>query len=73
LALGVPNYYSIVFLIKALQTEGFESSTLFTINNVAIVIVSSVVGLLLFKEHFSLRNKIGVFLAILGILLVTIA
>jgi uncharacterized membrane protein len=29
--------------------------------------------LLLFKEHFSLRNKIGVFLAILGILLVTIA
>ena len=71
--LGVPNYYSIVFLIKALQTDGFESSTLFTINNVAIVIVSSIVGLLLFKEHFSLRNKIGVFLAILGILLVTIA
>ena len=71
--LGVPNYYSIVFLIKALQTDGFESSTLFTINNVAIVIVSSIVGLLLFKEHFSRRNKIGVFLAILGILLVTIA
>ena len=71
--LGVPNYYSIVFLIKALQTDGFESSTLFTINNVAIVIVSSIVGLLLFKEHFSRRNKICVFLAILGILLVTIA
>ena len=73
IVLGVPNYYSIVFLIKALQTEGFESSTLFTINNVAIVIVSSIVGLLLFKEHFSMRNKIGVFLAILGIILVTIA
>lgn len=73
IVLGVPNYYSIVFLIKALQTDGFESSTLFTINNVAIVIVSSIVGLLLFKEHFSRRNKIGVFLAILGILLVTIA
>ena len=73
IVLGVPNYYSIVFLIKALQVEGIESSTLFTINNVGIVVVSTLVGLLLFKEHFSLKNKIGVFLAILGIILVTIA
>ena len=71
--LGVPNYYSIVFLIKALQNKEFESSTLFTINNVAIVIVSTLVGLLLFKEKFSLKNRIGVALAILGIILVTIA
>lgn len=71
--LGVPNYFSIVFLIKALQNKNFESSTLFTVNNVAIVIVSTLVGLLLFKEKFSLKNKIGVVLAILGIVLVTIA
>ena len=71
--LGIPNYYSIIFLIKALQTKGFESSTLFTVNNVAIVIVSTLVGLILFKEKFSTKNKIGVFLAILGIVLVAIA
>jgi drug/metabolite transporter (DMT)-like permease len=71
--LGVPNYYSIVFLIKALQTKGFESSTLFTINNVGIVVVSTLVGLLLFKESFSLKNKIGILLAITGIVLVAIA
>ena len=71
--LGVPNYYSIVFLIKALQTDGFESSTLFTLNNVAIVIVSSIVGLILFRERFSNNNKIGVFLAIIGIILVSLA
>ena len=71
--LGVPNYYSIVFLIKALQTKGFESSTLFTINNVSIVIVSTLVGFLLFKEKFSVKNKIGILLAILGIVLVSIA
>ncbi|MFQ3297057.1 MAG: drug/metabolite transporter (DMT)-like permease [Polaribacter sp.] len=73
IVLGVPNYYSIVFLIKALQNKDFESSTLFTINNVAIVIVSTLVGLFLFREQFSLKNKIGVALAILGIVLVTIA
>lgn len=73
IVLGVPNYYSIVFLIKALQNKDFESSTLFTINNVAIVIVSTLVGLFLFREQFSLKNKIGVALAIFGIVLVTIA
>jgi drug/metabolite transporter (DMT)-like permease len=72
-ALGVPNYYSIVFLIKALQTEGIESSTLFTINNVGIVIVSTLVGILLFKEQFSFKNKIGVALAIVGIVIVALA
>ena len=73
IVLGVPNYYSIVFLIKALQTKGFESSTLFTINNVSIVIVSTLVGFLLFKEKFSLKNKIGILLAVLGIVLVAVA
>lgn len=73
IALGIPNYYSIVFLIKALQNKNFESSTLFTVNNVGIVIVSTLVGLLLFSEKFSTKNKIGVALAVLGIILVTIA
>ena len=71
--LGVPNYYSIIFLIKALQNKNFESSTLFTINNVAIVVVSTLVGLFFFKEKFSIKNKIGVAIAVLAIILVTIA
>lgn len=73
IALGIPNYYSIVFLIKALQNKNFESSTLFTVNNVGVVVVSTLVGLLLFNENFSLKNKIGVALAVFGIILVTIA
>jgi uncharacterized membrane protein len=71
--LGVPNYFSIIFLIKALKTDGFESSTLFTINNVGIVVVSTWVGILVFKEQFSLKNKIGVGLAIVGIVIVALA
>ena len=73
IVLGIPNYFSIVFLIKALQTDGFESSTLFTINNVGIVIVSTLLGIIIFKEQFSLKNKIGVALAILGIVIVALA
>jgi len=73
IVLGVPNYYSIVFLIKALQIEGVESATLFTVNNVGVVVLSTLVGVLLFKEKFSIKNTIGVVLAIVGIILVSIA
>jgi drug/metabolite transporter (DMT)-like permease len=70
--LGVPNYFSIIFLIKALQVEGFESSALFTMNNVGIVVVSTLVGVLLFKEKMSAKNITGVVLAILGIVIVAL-
>lgn len=73
IVLGVPNYFSILFLIKALQVEGFESSTLFTINNVGIVICSTIIGLLAFKEKLSVKNVIGILLAVVGIIMVTFA
>ena len=69
----MPNYYSIIFLIKALQIKTLDSSTLFTINNVGIVVASTLVGFLLFKEQFSLKNKLGILLAITAIVLVSIA
>ncbi|MFO8147160.1 MAG: EamA/RhaT family transporter [Gillisia sp.] len=68
--LGVPNYFSIYFLVLALRSEGFESSTVFTINNVAIVLVSTLLGIILFKEHLLRKNWIGIILAIISILLV---
>ena len=68
--LGIPNYFSIYFLVMALRSEGFESSTLFTINNVAIVLFSTLLGILLFKEHLIKKNWIGILLAIISILLV---
>ena len=68
--LGVPNYFSIYFLVMALRSEGFESSTVFTINNVSIVLFSTLLGILIFKEHLIKKNWIGILLAIISILLV---
>lgn len=73
LALGIVNYYSIYFLLKALQYNGSESSTIFTLNNVSIVMLSSVLGFVLFKERLSLKNIIGIILAVIAIILVTSA
>ena len=73
IVLGIPNYYSMEFLLKALQTEGLESSTLFTINNVSIVILTTVFALVFFKEKLIKKNWIGIGLAVISILLVASA
>ncbi|MEX6625699.1 GRP family sugar transporter [Tenacibaculum salmonis] len=73
IALGIPNYYSMAFLLKALKTEGLESSTLFTINNVSVVILTTIFALVFFKEKLIKKNWIGIGLAIISILLVATA
>lgn len=71
--LGLVNYYSIYYLLKALNHETLESSSLFTINNVGIVMITTLVGLWVFKEHISRKNWIGIILAIISIVLITLA
>lgn len=71
--LGIVNYYSMYYLLKALNHESLESSTLFTVNNVAIVMISTVLGLLVFKESISKTNWFGIVLAIVSIVLVTLS
>lgn len=70
IALGIPNYFSIFFLLRALQNETLNSASIFTINNVAIVMFSTLLGILLFKEKLNLKNWGGVVLAIISIILV---
>ncbi|GLU44481.1 EamA family transporter [Allomuricauda sp. NBRC 101325] len=71
-ALGIPNYFSIYFLIRALRSDLLSSAAVFTINNVAIVMLSTLVGILLFKEKLSAKNWGGVAIAILSIILVAL-
>lgn len=73
IALGIPNYFSIYFLVKALRSDLFDSSGIFTVNNVGIVMISTLVGILLFKEKLIVKNWIGIFLAIISILLITLS
>ncbi|NNK76970.1 MAG: EamA family transporter [Maribacter sp.] len=72
IALGVPNYFSIYYLLRALQNPSLTSASVFTINNVAIVMLSTLLGILLFKEQVSTKNWGGIALAIISIILVAI-
>ncbi|WP_459211655.1 EamA/RhaT family transporter [Aquimarina rhabdastrellae] len=69
IALGIPNYFSIYFLIKALRHHP-DSAITFTINNIAILLLSTFFGILLFKEKLITKNWIGIALAVISIILV---
>jgi len=70
IALGIPNYFSIYFLVMALRSPGFENSVIFTLNHVGIVLASTILGIVLFKEVLLRKNWIGIVLAIISIILV---
>ncbi|PZD79577.1 EamA family transporter [Mesonia sp. K7] len=71
IALGIPNYYSVYFFIQALRGN-IDSSTVFLINNVAIVILSTLLGIAFFKEKVIRKNWIGIALAVISIILVAL-
>lgn len=72
--LGIPNFYSIVYLLKALQPENVgDSSTVFPINNVAIVMLTTIFGILFFKEKLILKNWIGIGIAIISIVMIAVS
>ena len=67
--LGIPNYFSIYFLMQTLNTPNWESSVVFPVMNIGIVVLSSLLGLILFKEKFSSQNTFGLVLAVVAIVL----
>jgi len=67
IVLGVPNYFSLYFLIKALQRSGLESSVVFPMVNIGVVTTAAVVAYFGFKEHLTGLNILGIVLAIVAI------
>jgi drug/metabolite transporter (DMT)-like permease len=68
--LGIPNYFSVYFLLKALSMDGLESSVVIPINNMAIVALGAIAGVLLFQEKLNRWNYIGIGLCFVSILLI---
>lgn len=69
--LGVPNYFSMYYLIRALQNKNLESATIFTLINIGVILLTTVFSLLIFNEKIKKQNFIGILLAIAAVFLVT--
>lgn len=69
--LGIPNYFSIYYMLKALNNSGFSNSEVYTIANIGIVSLSAVSGYFLFHEKLSRANIIGLLLSFVAIFLIS--
>jgi uncharacterized membrane protein len=70
--LGIPNYFSMLFLVKTLSYFPDASATIFPINNIGIVAVSTLVSVSFFKEKLNSKNIIGLILSLSAIALIAI-
>jgi drug/metabolite transporter (DMT)-like permease len=68
--LGIPNYFSIYFLVKALQSDSLSSSAIIPINNIGVLFVVSSFGIFVFKEKLSKANYLGLAFTLLAIILI---
>ncbi|MFN3446032.1 MAG: EamA family transporter, partial [Bacteroidia bacterium] len=69
-ALGIPNYLCMYFLLKTLGAFT-EASIVLPINNIGIVLTTTLVGLFIFKEHLSKINWLGFAMAIVSIVILS--
>jgi drug/metabolite transporter (DMT)-like permease len=67
--LGIANFGSLYYFIMALNNSKLDSSVLFGLNNICIVLFSILVGSFVFKEKLSKLNFAGVIMAIMAILI----
>lgn len=70
--LGTVNFCSLYFLINCLKQPNVESSQIFAIVNIGVVLVSLALGMLVFKEKLDRLKSIGIVFAILAILLLAV-
>ena len=67
--LGVINYFSTYSVYYAMRS--FDNVVLFPIYNIGVVSMTALVGWLLFKEKLTLKNYIGLVIAVIAVILIT--
>jgi drug/metabolite transporter (DMT)-like permease len=68
--IGIPNYFSIWCLVRFLKESPWQSSASIPVNNMGIVLFSSVVAWLVFREKLSKINWTGIVLSLIAIYLI---
>jgi drug/metabolite transporter (DMT)-like permease len=71
--LGIANFGNILFYLKAHQSLSNQPSVVFSSMNIGVILMGSAVGIILFKEKLSRLNYAGIVLALISILILTLA
>lgn len=71
---GIPNFFSIFYFLKALQSDYFidKSYLIFPLTSVGIVVTTTFLGMLIYKEILTKRNLIGITIAVISIIIISL-
>jgi drug/metabolite transporter (DMT)-like permease len=70
MCLGLLNFFSTYFLMKALSSDVLESSFVFAINNIGIILFNSMIAAAVFREQITKTNTYGIILALVSIFII---
>lgn len=73
LILGFFNFGNILFYLKAHRALPENPSLVFSAMNIGVIVAGAIVGVFLFKERLSIVNKIGIVIAVISILVISLA
>lgn len=69
ISLGLPNFLTIYLLLLLLK-QGWEGSVLFPLNNVGILVLTAIIGVVCYKEKLNVLKGVGLVLAVLAIVFI---
>ena len=69
--LGLPNYFTLYFFMRAMDKGALQSSQLFPVVNMGVIVFSAILGIVLFREKLSKTNWLGIAIAIVSITFIT--
>lgn len=65
--LGIPNFFSLIWMIKMFEHTVWSSAIIFTIHNIVIVLGGTLIGALFFHEKLNCKNIYGLVLAVIAL------
>jgi len=68
--LGIINYGSIFFLLRTYAGNIAQKTVILPVNNMGIIILSTLLSILLFKEKLSSKNWLGLLISVFSIYLI---
>jgi len=68
ICLGIPNYFSIYFVLISLKELG--GAIVFPVLNIGVVLTASILGFFIYKEKLTMKNWIGITMACIAILFI---
>jgi len=71
LMLGVPNFFSMIFLLKSLEAFDNNGALIYPLINIGIILGGALISITIFRDRLLPINYLGVFLALVSLILIS--